>query len=83
VTSDVYSPPPRSVAMQVEGDSLLIGRHIHHSAFALADRSSSHSDEEEVGQQRSTCSALPRGAEESAGAASIASNPSSSSVDES
>jgi uncharacterized protein YhfF len=40
----------RNVAMQVEGDSLLIGRHIHHSAFSLADRSSSHSDEEEVGQ---------------------------------
>jgi hypothetical protein len=40
----------RGVAMQVEGDSLLIGRHIHHSAFSLADRYFSQSDEEEVGQ---------------------------------
>jgi hypothetical protein len=38
------------VAMQVEGDSLLIGRHINHSAFSLADRYFSQSDEEEVGQ---------------------------------
>jgi hypothetical protein len=51
---------PLVVAMQVEGDSLLIGRHIHHSAFSLADGSFSQSDEEEVGQQSSTCSALPR-----------------------
>jgi hypothetical protein len=41
---------PRDVAMQVEGGSLLIGRHIHHSAFSLADRHFSQSDEEEVGQ---------------------------------
>jgi hypothetical protein len=40
----------RVVAMQVEGDSLLIGRHIHNSAFSLADRYFSQSDEEEVGQ---------------------------------
>jgi hypothetical protein len=39
-----------AVAMQVEGDSLLIGRHMHHSAFSLADIPSSQSDEEEVGQ---------------------------------
>jgi hypothetical protein len=54
------APPPsrlrirlcmsRGVAMHVEGDSLLIGRHMHHSAFSLADGSSSQSDEEEVGQ---------------------------------
>jgi hypothetical protein len=36
--------------MQVEGDSLLIGRHIHHSAFSLADTYFSQSDEEDVGQ---------------------------------
>jgi hypothetical protein len=33
------------VATQVEGYSLVIGRHIHHSAFPLADVSSSQSDE--------------------------------------
>jgi hypothetical protein len=40
----------RGVAMHVEGDSLLIGRHVHHTAFSLADTHSSQSDEEEVGQ---------------------------------
>jgi hypothetical protein len=29
---------PHGVAMQVEGDSLLIGRHVQHSAFSLADK---------------------------------------------
>jgi hypothetical protein len=42
--------PPRAVAMHVEGYRLLIGRHIHHSAFSLADIHYSQSDEEEVGQ---------------------------------
>jgi hypothetical protein len=47
--------------MHVEGDSLLIGRYIHHSAFALADRCSSQSDEQEVWEvEYTTCSALPR-----------------------
>jgi hypothetical protein len=41
---------PLSVAMHVEEDSLLIGRHIHHSAFSLADKYFSQSDEDEVGQ---------------------------------
>jgi hypothetical protein len=46
--------------MQVEGDSLLIGRHIHHSAFSLVDRSFSQSDEEEVWEvEYTTCGALP------------------------
>jgi hypothetical protein len=40
----------RCVAMHVEGDSLLIGRHMHHSAFSLAGRYFSQSDEEAVGQ---------------------------------
>jgi hypothetical protein len=40
----------RGVAMHVEGDSLLIGRHVHHSAFSLPDIYFSQSDEEEVGQ---------------------------------
>jgi hypothetical protein len=58
-----HSPAPafHVVAMQVEGDSLLIGRHIHHSAFPLADMYFSQSDEEEVWEaEYTTCSALPR-----------------------
>jgi hypothetical protein len=43
-------PLRRDVAMQVEGDSLLMGRHIHHPAFSLVARSFSQPDEEEVGQ---------------------------------
>jgi hypothetical protein len=40
----------RDVAAHVEGDSLLIGRHIRHSAFSLANIHFSQSDEDEVGQ---------------------------------
>jgi hypothetical protein len=49
--------------MHVEGDSLLIGRHIHHSAFSLADGSFSQSDEGEVWEvEYTTCRAPPLGA---------------------
>jgi hypothetical protein len=41
---------PHVVATQVEGDSLLIGRHIRHSAFSLADTYSIQSEEQWVGQ---------------------------------
>jgi hypothetical protein len=58
------SPPWRSDA-SIEGDSLLIGRRIHHPAFSLSDTYSSESDEEEVGVsitvEYTTCSALPWG----------------------
>jgi hypothetical protein len=47
------------VAMQVEGDSLLIGRHIQYSAFSLADRSFSQSYEEEVDLHQITQRAAP------------------------
>jgi hypothetical protein len=35
---------PLSVSMHADGYSLLIGRHIHHSAFSLADKYFSQSD---------------------------------------
>jgi hypothetical protein len=39
------APTPRCSEAQVEEDSHLIGRHIHHSAFSLADTYFSQSDE--------------------------------------
>jgi hypothetical protein len=51
----------RVVAAHVEGGSLLIGRHVQHSAVSLAGRTFSQSDEEEVELvEYTTCSALPR-----------------------
>jgi hypothetical protein len=65
--------------MQVEGYSLLIGRHIPHSAFSLADTYSSQSDEEEVWEVEYKRAAPYRGSSRPPRARSSSWDPTSSS----